>query len=455
MTPTVTKAKKPRKHNQLGLTPASQVHESSSGDENEEANLKAANVIYTPTLVQFAYKGQTAILKTAAEIAAWIVERKRRYPTVAKAEAAKKEASEKKRKWAEEKKRREEAAKVKRSEREKSRPEAEELRRKLLDSQKKKQEEKLQKEAEQDEEEGGEQNKDHLPNKARLEAEKLRQKAEKAEIKAIKAEATAKIARVRRGRLQRQESSEMKENSMKDGDSAIVMDDLVEEHVPNTTTKIELQETPGLKRDEDSKAIDPGVTIKRMASNSKEEELEDSQLSDASSSSSLSISDSSEMSDSGVTSSSGSSSSDSDSDSPPEQATTKRLAPDRGPPPPRQSNYCRRMIKFGKCRYGPECPFSHDLPDKLSGPRHADKRKTEEISGKKERRKGLWQVMVDKELEIERKQVLKAIVFMGERGMLDEDKGADSEVKASSGSVNVTSSEDVMIQAAAAKGIIA
>ena len=52
-------------------------------------------------VLQFEYKGRTASLRTAAEIAAWIAERKKNYPTQAKAEAAKKESAEKKRKWVE------------------------------------------------------------------------------------------------------------------------------------------------------------------------------------------------------------------------------------------------------------------------------------------------------------------------------------------------------------------
>ena len=56
------------------------------------------------------------------------------------------------------------------------------------------------------------------------------------------------------------------------------------------------------------------------------------------------------------------------------------------------------------------------------------KAKTVEGPVKKERRKGLWQVMVEKEQEEERKQVLRAIIFMGERGMLGEDEKQAPEV---------------------------
>jgi hypothetical protein len=44
----------------------------------------------------------------------------------------------------------------------------------------------------------------------------------------------------------------------------------------------------------------------------------------------------------------------------------------------------------------------------------------------KPRRKGLYQVMVEKELEEEKKQVLRAIIILGENGLLDEARYANS-----------------------------
>lgn len=384
VTGALAKTKKPRKHNQLGLTPASQDHESSSDDENEEAKL-ASVTTNSASLVQFEYKGRTATLKSAAEIAAWIAERKKRYPTVAKAETAKKEAAEKKRKWADEKKKRDEAAKEKRLEREKNQQEAWELRRKTLENQKEKQKAEAERETQLTNSNGKEKERgyDDPLKKAQIKAEKLRRKAAKAEIRAIKAEAAAKIASVRRASLQSNSTQDRSE--MKDGDSAIVLEDHDEGRAQESTLAVE----------SDS----------------------------ASSTSSLSISDSSDMSDADETSSAGSSGSDPDSDSAsgPEQTTTKRLAPDRVPPPPRRPNLCRRLMNTGKCRYGAACQYSHDIPETARQGR-AEKRKPEAMSTKKERRKGLWQVMVDKELEEERKHVLKAIIFMGEKGMLDGQK---------------------------------
>ncbi|KAK8243712.1 hypothetical protein HDK90DRAFT_522280 [Phyllosticta capitalensis] len=70
---------KKRKFNQLGLTPRGDVHEDSEEDDaNEEAK-------FTTGVLQFEYKGRSSTLKTSADIAAWIAERKKQYPTKARA----------------------------------------------------------------------------------------------------------------------------------------------------------------------------------------------------------------------------------------------------------------------------------------------------------------------------------------------------------------------------------
>ena len=45
----------------------------------------------------------------------------------------------------------------------------------------------------------------------------------------------------------------------------------------------------------------------------------------------------------------------------------------------------------------------------------------------KPRRKGLYQVMVEKELEEEKKQILRGIIVLGENGLLDEARYANSQ----------------------------
>jgi Nuclear fragile X mental retardation-interacting protein 1 (NUFIP1)/Zinc finger C-x8-C-x5-C-x3-H type (and similar) len=441
--PPPVKNKKPRKHNQLGLTPASQDHESSSNDENEEAKLSSM-IANDADIVQFEYNGRIATLRTAAEIAAWIAERKKRYPTQAKAEAAKKEAAEKKQKWVDEKKRREEAAKAKRAEREQA--QKEELRLKALELKKKIAEEKVRKKAGKARQDEVEEDEDHeiKAKKARIKADKLRLKAEKAELKVLEAEAAARKARDRRASLQSSASTQyelnFKDSSAKDVDSSIAMegnDDeaMVENTIGTEGTNINKAERKGMKL---PKSHDPQDAKAPIV-----EERDKGQISE--SSSSLSPSDSPALSDPEPTSSSASSPTSSDfgseSESAPEQTTSKRLHPTRVAPPPRRppihtQHLCRSLLATGHCKRGAECHYSHDLPDTLPSlderkDKLKEKRKVRLGKAKaidvptamtKERRKGLWQVMVEKEQEEERKQVLRAIIFMGENEMLGEDE---------------------------------
>ncbi|KAI5284852.1 hypothetical protein KEM54_001018, partial [Ascosphaera aggregata] len=113
--------KRRRKHNQLGLTPRTHEQEQPSSEddnqnqnENEDVKNIADNAVghdddddndeesrLTQTLptsapLQFTYRGRTSKLQSAADIQAWIEERKKRYPTRARVERKKKEAEEKK-----------------------------------------------------------------------------------------------------------------------------------------------------------------------------------------------------------------------------------------------------------------------------------------------------------------------------------------------------------------------
>ncbi|KAK7542865.1 nuclear fragile X mental retardation-interacting protein 1-domain-containing protein [Phyllosticta citribraziliensis] len=94
--------KKKRKFNQLGLTPRSDVHEDSEEEDIDEEDKFSSGVL------QFEYKGRSSTLKTSADIAAWIAERKKRWPTRARA-LEKQKAEEELRKAREEKRRNAEA----------------------------------------------------------------------------------------------------------------------------------------------------------------------------------------------------------------------------------------------------------------------------------------------------------------------------------------------------------
>ncbi|KAL4802902.1 hypothetical protein BDV18DRAFT_163426 [Aspergillus unguis] len=163
--------KKKRKHNQLGLTPKTDAHESSEeeDDADEESRLAAGGSEASAAL-QVTYRGRTSTLQSSADIAAWIAERKKRFPTQAKIEENKKVM--------------EEAKKAKKEKEEAQRQQKEA--RKLAAQRAKKEQEKNNQ-------------KDQAPAdaaaKAKQKAEKLRRKLEKEEKRIAQAEADAERAR--------------------------------------------------------------------------------------------------------------------------------------------------------------------------------------------------------------------------------------------------------------------
>jgi hypothetical protein len=88
------KEAKKRKHNGLGLTPAEEEPEMSEDDADEEAKLAAAaSNANGSNVLSFSYRGKNSTLRTAEEIAAWIEERRKSWPTKARtAEMAAKKA---------------------------------------------------------------------------------------------------------------------------------------------------------------------------------------------------------------------------------------------------------------------------------------------------------------------------------------------------------------------------
>lgn len=104
----------------------------------------------------------------------------------------------------------------------------------------------------------------------------------------------------------------------------------------------------------------------------------DSSVSMSDSSSDISTSDSAD-----ITSSSGSSSSDSTSeDDGPDQASSRRNAPEKVAPPPRAKprQTCRDFLRHGRCKRGPGCKFLHELPEKGS---HSNRKKEgQKVEGK-------------------------------------------------------------------------
>lgn len=171
--------KKKRQHNQLGLTPKTEEHESSEEEEGVDEESKFASQssdrpgVTAP--LKFTYRGRTATLQTPEDIAKWIEERKKRFPTQARVE-------EKKKTMEEAKKAREEALRQKRESRK------EEPKRPQKDSR------------------GPSSHNDPVDaaTKATQKAEKLRQKLLREQKRVAKAEADAKRAQAKVEALQKQ-----------------------------------------------------------------------------------------------------------------------------------------------------------------------------------------------------------------------------------------------------------
>ena len=352
----ISKAPKQRTSNIFGLNPSLDNADASSGDEDEELNLAAKG---TSSGYQFEYRGQSSTLKTPAEIAVWISERKKRFPTAVKAAIAKQEAEERRKKAEVERKARMEATQSRRIESTRGRGR------------------------------GRGRGRDGPPHRIRRDEslrnanaketkeDRLRRKAEKAASQLQKAqEALKKIqALTDKTKLPAAPEPVLYDKQRDEKDAA---------------TDAEAPEAPGCPlpetHDIDLEA-DTHTSLK----------LSLSDLDDLTSSSGIS-SDSDLDSEEGATSSS--------DDAPEEVYTSKHTPPEHLPrtrlparPKPSQPQICRAFMRTGQCKFGRKCRHLHEVPRK--------------------RRKGLFEVMVDKEKEQEQERMLNAIVFLGDNGFLD------------------------------------
>ena len=323
--PSVTPAAASKKTNLLGLTPADAEPSDSEDDRDEESRLVQGASTFD---LNFEYKGQSSTLRTPAEIAAWIAERRKRWPTEAKREVAKKEAQDRKQKWEEEKKRRAEAFQEtkKRREAERSKANAAKHPRKPHAQ---------------------------LPPAQGLDSDEVRAAQSRAE-------------HLRRKALKAQQKLEAAEKALL-----------------RAGTGSRAGEAHAMEADQD---------------------LDDD--------SSSVLSDSSDL-----TASTSTSGSDSDDDSAPEQ-TSSKVQVDKDESSPKKTfstkKPCQFFVKHGNCKYGTKCRYSHDVNQPPAQGSKVPK------NGPKSERKGLWQVMVEKEKEEERKRVLQAIIALGKQGVLDD-----------------------------------
>ena len=352
--------------------------------------------------LQFCYKGRLATLKSASDIAAWIEERKKRFPTKARAD----EAAKQKQKMMEEAR----AAKSLRKEDVKKRREEAERKRKDLDEE----------------------------AKVKLKAEKLRKQYEKAqkrvaemeakkhgrgEITTIKEETpSSPQPRLTSPQMTRDHHSQSMEEDKVAGGNKSAQDQndevgrlennsLLEISATATSNKdtiendIAITETTKIPRDKHSEtlvvAADPltptsqpvspdipiSSTLQSLTASPPSQPL-DARLSNPPSIElNASSSDSDSSSEISTSSDASDTDSPSDSDSPPTEIPSNHLPPSSTPPPKavakKNKAICKRFLASGRCPMGDKCRYRHELPERGARKRDAPSKGREE--GKKER----------------------------------------------------------------------
>ncbi|KAL1960806.1 hypothetical protein VTO42DRAFT_6636 [Malbranchea cinnamomea] len=384
-------AKKKRKYNQLGLTP--KTDEPQLSEEEDDADEEAKWTAKIPGgQLTITYKGKTSALQSAEDIAKWIEERKKRYPTMARVEEARKEAEAKKAE-------REAIKRQKEAEREEARRRAKESQEKKLKEKEKEKQDKRNKSIDPA----------NVAAKARARAEKLRKKLMKEEMKAAKAEADAEKARL--------QSADSKVNGhMTDGEKLEAVDLQQAENGGNARESL---------HDHEAAQLHDGIVTE--GPHSLAESLQTGQHKTKSAvdveseptSSSGTSDDETSSSGSDTSTSSADDSDESDSNSAPEEMTSKRQRPDRVPPPPRQDprqrkkKVCHLFARTGRCPQGAKCKFSHERPEREPGGAGVSSKKTA-----RPQRKSLFQALLSRQREDEDRRIMEAIVWLGERGFL-------------------------------------
>ncbi|RHZ51983.1 CCCH zinc finger protein [Aspergillus thermomutatus] len=379
--------KKKRKHNQLGLTPKTEDHESSEeeDDVDEESKLAPAGAGATAPL-RFTYRGRTSTLQSTTDIAAWIEERKKRFPTQAKVE-------EKKKAMDEAKKAREEA-----------------LNKKKLERQEQRRAQKVASKPD-DKPESAIDPADAAA-KAKRKADKLQRKLLKEQERVAKVEADAERARLKVEKLQKvaMEARRGSESATQKTKSQA----LVAAEKADTESAQKAQILGSKDSDSDTVAVPGESAVAPMASKilvTKMKPGGESQKEESVASSSDDSDGSDWTSSSGSDISSSDSDDESDDDSAPEEASSRREGPERVAPPPRinKKKVCHHFASRGRCLHGDKCRFLHELPER------GVKTKPVEKKG----RRGLFQALIERQKEDEDRKAMEVIVWLGENGFLD------------------------------------
>ena len=367
--------------------------------------------------LQFAFRGRISTLRSSSDIAAWIEERRKRFPTKARAE---------------------EAARI--------RQRQEEARQAVIQARKKAQEKKKAEANPHDKVQLEAKSKEKAPKDGHSDAaavaqrkiEKLRKRLEKEEKRAAKALAKAskeepgnhetnitQYPLFQEGTSQKRKRSisvgptsreatkalnvgsdllpqSSKTNSVHDDTNTVVVVSGDQENtidrkpnpVPDPLTPMSQTSAPDeitnpQQQQTDQKTSPAASIIKHDLSNevdyggTKREDhvSRDQCISTSDSSSELSSTDSEDD-----TSSSGSSSTDSDDgDDFPDQASSRRQRPDKILPPKRgkQKGICKIFLRRGRCRWGNDCHYRHELPNKKN--RDTEAKEVRKPEGRSER----------------------------------------------------------------------
>ena len=390
--PSSAKDVKQRKANILGLNPSLNQDDHSSDDENEEAKLgQTAN----DTGLQFEHRGQVSTLKTASEIKAWIAERKKRFPTAAKAAIAQHEAGERKAKEEAERRERADAARKRREE---------------FQAQKTARIEAVKSAA------AGAQKIAKDSTRTDDKAERLRQQARKAAKQLEKAqkalqrlESTPRQRDTTGGkRTSRIEAAKPNPNATASEHAQPETDAIRSEIVPDTAVHPVDNTEAGL--DSDDATLTDESTSSSGSDSSSAIDDSDSDLDSSSSSpetlpATVNNATGEPQADSGLNLST--------SQSPTPHQTAQQQSQSQSQSRsqhPSQPETCRNFAKTGKCKFGKRCRRVHERRD--NGGRGNG------VKPQRQRRKGLWETMVAKEQEQEREKMLQAIVVLGDVGRL-------------------------------------
>lgn len=363
--------------------------------------------------LQFTHNGMTSALNTAADLAAWIEERKKRFPTKARIEENNKE---KERRAAELR-----AARQEETERRKKKHDE------AIEAQQKVKKEKVN--------EGQDDEQQRKREKYLVKAEKLRRKLEKSERKAAALAAAAPTDKNGDHASDLPKATAAADPPTMNDDPAAKLeaegDDVQEPVFSDPTHAVTDLETHSIAADTEPPPASPmplglpssdPVTLSAIlatTTNEAQRTKADLGLSYAASTSSdagASDHDSEDSMSISSSSSEPSDSSDSDSGAPPTETSSRRTGPTRVPPPPREDQarkfqqgdqkVCRYYAKHGRCALGAKCKFKHE-----GGPEKGDRSQRGGMA--------LYQRLLLQEQKEEERLVLDAIKYLGSTGVLD------------------------------------